>query len=429
MNRRQSIVSIEGDEVEDYKILEESPCGRWNKSDTEISVQKLLDFDTTHVGIDTEKGVEIAWNEMKYVQETTTNKKNFSNRFESATTLKLIYEKLKSVLEFLLKLDHSNVLKFYDYWYEENECETKVVIITEYSTAGSLKKALDKSKMSQTKVKKSTAKRWLNQILYSVKYLHSEKVSIFQGYISSETIFIQNSCVIKLTPTLLRLTGVCEITKDVIRRSNSPFSVSKSDTKTKPKIMKLSNDIIRKDINAIGKIALEIFTAHIKTKRYNENLSVATATSSCSYCDDVVENDFVTKCFEFDSDSICSIWYHPFINDIYDLKVLSVYSILAYFQEKNTESKSNIDSIVTHIKTKMISLDSDDVFFVKPLSKKLTVSDPIEMNRLSIDEDTKSQEILINHSNSSLENISGPPFIRSNIQNYASNSTGNFEFY
>ncbi len=182
MSQRRSIASTEGDDVEDYKILEESPCGRWNKSDTEISVQKLLDFDTTHVGIDTEKGVEIAWNEMKYVHEP---KNNFCNRFESAATLKSIYEKLKCVLEFLLKLDHSNILKFYDYWYEENDFETKVVIITEYSTAGSLKKVLDKSKMSLTKVKTSTAKRWLNQILYSVKYLHSEKISIFQGELIS----------------------------------------------------------------------------------------------------------------------------------------------------------------------------------------------------------------------------------------------------
>ena len=168
----------DGDDMEDYKILEESPCGRWNKSDTEIFVQKLLDFDTTHVGIDTEKGVEIAWNEMKFVHNPVGN---FHNRFESSMTLKCIYEKLKSVLKFLLKLDHSNILKFYDYWFDENTIETKVVVITEYSSAGSLKKALDKSRISQTRVKSSTSKRWLNQILYSVRFLHSEDISIFQG--------------------------------------------------------------------------------------------------------------------------------------------------------------------------------------------------------------------------------------------------------
>jgi len=327
----------DGDDFEDYRILEESPCSRWNKSDTEISVQKLLDFDTTNVGIDTEKGVEIAWNEMKYVHAP---KNSFHNRFECATTLKCIYSKLKCVLEFLLKLDHSNILKFYDYWYEENKTENKVVVITEYSTAGSLKKALDKSRISQTKVKATTSKRWLNQILYSVRYLHSEKISIFQGFLSSDTIFIQNSCVIKLTPTLLRLNGVCEISNNTIRRSNSPTASKSQDEKAKPKIMKLNNEIIQKDINAIGEIALEIFTAHLKQSRR----STTPIIRSVSYCDDLLENDFVTNCLEFDATNIDGIWYHPFINNIYSLKVLSVYSILAFFQNKNNKNTSQHDS-------------------------------------------------------------------------------------
>lgn len=318
----------DGEDFEDYRILEESPCGRWNKSDTEISVQKLLDFDTIHVGIDTEKGVEIAWNEMKYVHAP---KNNFYNRFDEASTLKSIYSKLKCVLEFLLKLDHSNILKFYDYWYDENETENKVVVITEYSTAGSLKKVLDKSRISHTKVKSSTSKRWLNQVLYSVRYLHSEKISIFQGFLSSDTIFIQNSCVIKLTPTLLRLNGVCVMSNNTIRRSNSPAASKSKDEISKPKIMKLNNEIIQKDINAIGEIALEIFTAHLKQSRR----STTPIVRSASYCEDFLENDFVTNCLDFDATNIDGIWHHPFINNIYSLKVLSVYSILAFFQNKN----------------------------------------------------------------------------------------------
>ena len=47
-------ISDEGDldEGEDsIKVLEESPSGRWNKLAPEIFIQKLLDFDTTHLGI------------------------------------------------------------------------------------------------------------------------------------------------------------------------------------------------------------------------------------------------------------------------------------------------------------------------------------------------------------------------------------------
>ncbi len=182
MNRQRQSESNsnEGDDIEDsYKILEESPCGRWNKSDTEINVQKLLDFDSTHLGIDTEKGVEIAWNEMKF----STNQKSFNTRFEDIDSMKSIFEKLKSVLDYLIKLDHPNILKFHDYWLDEKTSETKIIVITEYSTAGSLKKDLDKSKISQTPVKPSTSKRWLNQIIYSIKFLHSQQISIFQGLI------------------------------------------------------------------------------------------------------------------------------------------------------------------------------------------------------------------------------------------------------
>lgn len=403
----QSTNSIEGDDLEDYKILEESPCGRWNKSDTEIYVQRLLDFDSTHVGIDTDKGVEIAWNEMKYVHEPSTN---FTNRFDSADTLKSIYEKLKGVLEFLLKLDHSNILKFYDYWFTENKLETKVVIITEYSTAGSLKKALDKSKLSQTKVRPSTAKRWLNQILYSVRYLHGENISIFQGYISSETIFIQNSCVIKLTPTLLRLNGVCEMTKSVIRRSASSMIKDKS----KPKKMKLTNEIIQKDIYSIGTIALEIFTAHIKSRR-----STTPIVRNVSYCEDPLENDFVTKCFEFDNIDIDLIWYHPFINNIYSLKVLSVYGILQHFQEKNTDSKNNIDNLVTHIKSKLISSDEESAPSRYSDKTKASSSDQYtDTDNSSTEEYPYVNTKLLNRTSSS-ENVN-KPF----AQNRRGNSTG-----
>ena len=76
--------------------------------------------------------------------------------------------------------------------------------------------------------------------------------------------------------------------------------------------MKLTNEIIQKDIYSIGTIALEIFTAHIKSRR-----STTPIVRNFSYCEDPLENDFVTKCFEFDNIDIDLIWYHPFINNIY----------------------------------------------------------------------------------------------------------------
>ena len=139
-----------------------------------------------------------------------------------------------------------------------------------------------------------------------------------------------------MTPTLLRLNGVCDImNNNVIRRSASPPTGTARPDKSKPKIMRLTDEIVKKDLHAIGTLALEIFTAHIKAKR-----SATPSVKSVKYCDDELENDFVSSCFMVDSANIDAIWYHPFINNIYSLKVLSVYSILAYFQEKNNASKA-----------------------------------------------------------------------------------------
>lgn len=65
---------LDDEDLEEDDHLEESPNKRWNKLDSEITVQKLLDFDTTHLAIDTERGIEIAWNEMIFDKKSTHNR-------------------------------------------------------------------------------------------------------------------------------------------------------------------------------------------------------------------------------------------------------------------------------------------------------------------------------------------------------------------
>ena len=144
--------------------------------------------------------------------------------------------------------------------------------------------------------------------------------------------------------------------------------------------MKLTDEIVQKDINSIGNIALEIFTAHLKSKR-----STTPMIKSPNFCEDFLENDFVTKCFEFDMANIDSIWYHPFINNIYSLKVLSVYSILVYFQENNM-------SVCSSSSKKSILSDSDDAHLSE------NVSEIAEIDNSLSDEDSTSTQA---HSSSS----------------------------
>jgi hypothetical protein len=99
------------------------------------------------------------------------NSNGASNRFNSVRELESVSNKLEEILKFLINLDHSNILKYFEYWFvgdEENANEAKLVVITEYSTAGSLKKVLDSynpinAKLNRTGVKSSTFKRYLKR--------------------------------------------------------------------------------------------------------------------------------------------------------------------------------------------------------------------------------------------------------------------------
>ncbi len=308
---------------------------------------------------DTDKGCEIAWNEIRFLKSGSPSRSIAPNRFDSVQTLSTICDKLKSILNYLCKLDHSNILKFYDYWQVDNAKEFKLVVISESSAGGSLKKLLDSSKRTKSKIKSATYCRWLNQILYSIKCLHNENMSFFQGHLAAETIFIQNSGVIKLAPTLLSLCGVCEISNGLVR---CPSSL------TRKLNIVLSDEFRRRDFQAIGKLAFEIFTAHVRTphtstpssphphhpapSRHHSTFDLLTfiynQSDDClnrseidlSLLEDEMQRDFCMQCFSRDA-SIESIWLHPFINSVHSLKVLSVFSILNFFQEKRAHAASN----------------------------------------------------------------------------------------
>lgn len=230
------------------KILEESRNKLWSKLDAQINTQKLIDFDTAYLANDNDKGTEVAWNEMIYYKNNPS-----LNRFADQATLASIIDKLKPILDFLMKIDHPNLLKFYDYWSSEDNQVFKLVVITGYSSAGSLKKLLDSSRATQTMIKEHTIKRWLNQIIYTIKSLHDNKISIFQGHLNSDTIFIQSSGVIRLSPTLLSLNGLCELNNQLIQTSLE-----------KKAHIELSEEMIKKDLKAIGRLAIDIFTAHLR---------------------------------------------------------------------------------------------------------------------------------------------------------------------
>nr|XP_029486858.1 nuclear receptor-binding protein-like isoform X2 [Oncorhynchus nerka] len=63
----------EEEESEDEsEILEESPCGRWQKRREEVNQRNVPGIDNAYLAMDTEEGVEVVWNEVMF-----SERKNF----------------------------------------------------------------------------------------------------------------------------------------------------------------------------------------------------------------------------------------------------------------------------------------------------------------------------------------------------------------
>ncbi|KAG9344783.1 hypothetical protein JZ751_010470 [Albula glossodonta] len=63
----------EEEESEDEsEILEESPCGRWQKRREEVNQRNVPGIDSAYLAMDTEEGVEVVWNEVMF-----SERKNF----------------------------------------------------------------------------------------------------------------------------------------------------------------------------------------------------------------------------------------------------------------------------------------------------------------------------------------------------------------
>lgn len=99
-----------------------SPCGRFLKYDKEVGRGS---FKTVYRGLDTQTGVAVAWCEL-------LDKK--VNRVERA--------RFREEAEMLKKLQHPNIVRFYNYWESPPTAGNKkknIVLVTELMLSGTLK--------------------------------------------------------------------------------------------------------------------------------------------------------------------------------------------------------------------------------------------------------------------------------------------------
>ncbi|XP_039287299.1 uncharacterized protein LOC111050075 [Nilaparvata lugens] len=153
-------------EDDEEKAVGVSPDGRFLKFEEEIGRGS---FKTVYKGLDTQTGVAVAWCEL---QEKKLNK---SER-----------QRFREEAEMLKGLQHSNIVRFYDYWEVTLTKRKYIVLVTELMTSGTLKTYLRRFKKINPKVLKS----WCRQILKGLSFLHSRSPPIIHRDLKCDNIFI-----------------------------------------------------------------------------------------------------------------------------------------------------------------------------------------------------------------------------------------------
>uniref|UniRef100_A0A0N4ZKI2 non-specific serine/threonine protein kinase n=1 Tax=Parastrongyloides trichosuri TaxID=131310 RepID=A0A0N4ZKI2_PARTI len=149
------------------KPIDKSPNGRFLKFDEELGRGS---FKTVYRGLDTETGIAVAWCEL---QEDKLNKQEKQRFREEAAMLK--------------DLEHSSIVKFYDYWENHNTGKNKcIVLVTELMTSGTLKLYIKRFKTINVKILKS----WCKQILRGLNFLHTRNPPVIHRDLKCDNIFI-----------------------------------------------------------------------------------------------------------------------------------------------------------------------------------------------------------------------------------------------
>ncbi|XP_039701956.1 nuclear receptor-binding protein 2 isoform X3 [Pteropus medius] len=378
------------DESEDESdILEESPCGRWQKRREQVNQGNMPGVQSTFLAMDTEEGVEVVWNELHF-----GDRKAFSAHEETIQTM----------FEQLALLDHPNIVKLHKYWLDASETRARlaepasppapqVIFITEYVSSGSLKQFLKKTKKNHKAmnarvwgvgwgcvedrsgsgviwdgggagrrvasgtgtglvpggdavlapqaqpplpagptecVRRQAWKRWCTQILSALSFLHACSPPIIHGNLTSDTIFIQHNGLIKIGSVWHRIFS--NALPDDLR---SPIRAEREEPRNlhffPPEYGEVA-DGTAVDIFSFGMCALEMAVLEIQANGDTRVTEEAIARARHSLSDPNMR-EFILCCLARDParrPSAHSLLFHRVLFEVHSLKLLAAHCFIQH---------------------------------------------------------------------------------------------------
>ncbi|XP_024903367.1 nuclear receptor-binding protein 2 [Pteropus alecto] len=305
------------DESEDESdILEESPCGRWQKRREQVNQGNMPGVQSTFLAMDTEEGVEVVWNELHF-----GDRKAFSAHEETIQTM----------FEQLALLDHPNIVKLHKYWLDASETRARVIFITEYVSSGSLKQFLKKTKKNHKAMNARAWKRWCTQILSALSFLHACSPPIIHGNLTSDTIFIQHHSFSRLAGAVWHRIFSNALPDDL----RSPIRAEREEPRNlhffPPEYGEVA-DGTAVDIFSFGMCALEMAVLEIQANGDTRVTEEAIARARHSLSDPNMR-EFILCCLARDParrPSAHSLLFHRVLFEVHSLKLLAAHCFIQH---------------------------------------------------------------------------------------------------
>lgn len=303
------------DSESDDEVLEESPCGRWQKRSEEVQQHEVPGIDQAFLAMDTEEGVEVVWNEVQFSEKKRLNAKQ---------------EEIKLVFDNLINLEHANIAKLHKYWFDNISANPRIIFITEHMSSGSLKNFLLKAPKRSIR----TWKRWTTQILSALSYLHACEPPILHGNLTLDMIFLQHNGLIKIS----------SVAPDAIHNHVRTCTKQlKNMHYIAPEYMIPNQVTSAVDIYSFGICALGMITKMLPLTGDGKDITVTDEMikKAVESIEDPQLREFVEVCLNKDPTqrpSARQLLFHPALFEIHALKLVAAHSFVQYLSKIPNEN-------------------------------------------------------------------------------------------